>query len=77
MTPAELRALRAGLGLTQLGLARRVGVAANTVARWERGELAVHPLRLPRLRRMARDLARRNSAIANDLRHIVRALIEP
>jgi non-specific serine/threonine protein kinase len=38
---AELRARRRGLGLTQAALAETLGVSANTVARWERGELRV------------------------------------
>jgi len=37
MTPAALRRAR---GLTQAALAARLGVHANTVARWERGEHA-------------------------------------
>jgi transcriptional regulator with XRE-family HTH domain len=42
-----------GLGLTQAELAVRLGVAANTVARWERGEpRPVHPEELAR--RLAR-----------------------
>src|SRR5437879_12268032 len=41
---AELRARRAGLGLTQADLATNLGVATNTVARWERGERSIgHP----------------------------------
>ncbi|MBV9168683.1 MAG: tetratricopeptide repeat protein [Chloroflexi bacterium] len=35
----QLRARRAALGLTQAQLAARLGVAANTFARWERGEI--------------------------------------
>src|SRR5258708_9971633 len=41
MTPAELRNRRIGLGLTQSELATALGVARNTVARWERGESAM------------------------------------
>jgi DNA-binding transcriptional regulator YiaG len=37
MTPIELRAIRAKLQLTQRGLASKVGVTPNTVARWEQG----------------------------------------
>jgi predicted ATPase/DNA-binding CsgD family transcriptional regulator len=37
----ELRARRQALRLSQAGLARALGVAANTVARWERGELRI------------------------------------
>jgi transcriptional regulator with XRE-family HTH domain len=38
-TPAELKQARKTLGLTQAALAERLGVSANTVARWERGNL--------------------------------------
>ena len=41
MTPAELRQRRKHLGLSQSSLADALGVARNTVARWERGELAI------------------------------------
>lgn len=37
MTPAELKRLRARLGLTQAQLAERLGVDRNTVTRWEMG----------------------------------------
>jgi len=37
MTPEELKALRARLGLTQQELAEKVGVARNTINRWEMG----------------------------------------
>jgi transcriptional regulator with XRE-family HTH domain len=39
LDPGELRARRRALGLSQAGLAQALGVAPNTVARWERGEL--------------------------------------
>jgi len=35
--------LRAWLGLTQAQMASALGVTVNTWARWERGELAIHP----------------------------------
>ena len=41
MTPADLRRWRDQSGLTQKTAAESLGVAANTVARWERGELAI------------------------------------
>lgn len=39
-TPAYLRALREGLGLTQAEFAGRVGVDKMTIARWEWGQLS-------------------------------------
>ena len=39
----ELRDFRVKLGLTQAQVAAELGVAPNTVARWERGELGFHP----------------------------------
>jgi predicted transcriptional regulator len=41
LTPAELRGRRRVLGLTQADLAAVLDLSANTVARWERGELRV------------------------------------
>jgi transcriptional regulator with XRE-family HTH domain len=35
--------LRSQLDLTQAEMAAALGVTANTWARWERGELAIHP----------------------------------
>ena len=41
MTAVEIRVLRDKLGWTQMALAEAVGVTSNTVARWERGEMAI------------------------------------
>lgn len=41
MTPTRLRQIRKRLQLSQESFAERIGVAANTVARWERGELGM------------------------------------
>lgn len=53
MTPAQIRELRNGMGLSQAQFGARLGVSANTIARWERGERApnqYHQLRLNQLR---------------------------
>ena len=41
MTNVEIRAFREKLGWTQMALAEAIGVTSNTVARWERGEMAI------------------------------------
>ena len=41
MTGVEIRALREKLGWTQMALAEAVGATSNTVARWERDEMAI------------------------------------
>jgi transcriptional regulator with XRE-family HTH domain len=41
MTGTALRTLRTQAGLSQQGLAARLGVHWNTVARWERDELPI------------------------------------
>lgn len=42
MTPAQLREKRAEYGLSQAALAQLLKVSPNTVARWERGEVAIN-----------------------------------
>ena len=49
----ELRLLRNRLGLTQVELAQAVDVTANTLARWERGELRVSPSKVSRIMEIA------------------------
>lgn len=46
MTPSEITRAREDLGLTQRALAEHLGVAANTVNRWEAGT-AIPPPYLP------------------------------
>ena len=41
MTPADLRARRAALGLSQRALADRLGVTQGTLSRWEAGERVI------------------------------------
>ncbi|NIA21116.1 MAG: helix-turn-helix domain-containing protein [Anaerolineaceae bacterium] len=71
MTPQELRVWRKTRGLTQVGLVRQVGVASNTVSRWERGDPAPPPLLDAPLRglRMVSDLPRPRMRPARPRRH--------
>ena len=41
VTGAEVRRIRKQLALTQRELAKQLGVAENTVARWERDEMGM------------------------------------
>jgi transcriptional regulator with XRE-family HTH domain len=41
MNGKELRGIRKRLGLTQKQLAKEAAVTSNTVARWERDEVAI------------------------------------
>lgn len=41
MRGEEVREVRRALGWTQVQLAEALGVAGNTVARWERGEVKI------------------------------------
>jgi transcriptional regulator with XRE-family HTH domain len=51
--PLDLVDLRRALGaLTQAEAAQLLGVAANTWARWERGNLQLHPARAQQLHRL-------------------------
>ena len=43
MTGIQIKQLRKTLGYTQAKLAEEVGVTANTIARYERGELKPSP----------------------------------
>jgi DNA-binding transcriptional regulator YiaG len=41
MDGKKIRAIRSRFGLTQVGLAKLLGVTPTSLARWERGEMAV------------------------------------
>lgn len=45
---------RDSLGLSQVEFAARIGVAPNTVARWERGEMGMHPSRAAHIELLCR-----------------------
>jgi transcriptional regulator with XRE-family HTH domain len=61
MTGDELRRLRRRLGFTQAQLAERVGVTANSVARWERGEMGIRESAARLIRLLAAAESRRRS----------------
>jgi transcriptional regulator with XRE-family HTH domain len=44
--PTQLRRIRDLMRWTQAQAADKAGVTENTWARWERGEMAVHPARV-------------------------------
>lgn len=73
-TLIDIRALRQRIGLTQKQLAEAVQVTPNTVARWERGELAMSAPMQDRLERVASShrsgsVVTRSSAITLDPHH--------
>jgi predicted transcriptional regulator len=64
MTPDDLRYIRQAWNWTQTQAAAHVGVSGNTWARWERGEVRIHPLRLPSMLRLLRAAQRRAERLA-------------
>ena len=70
----EIRELRTRLGLTQKALADVIGVSANTVARWERGQLGISPAMTDRVLAAAASLPpgaaiTRTAGVVLDLHH--------
>jgi transcriptional regulator with XRE-family HTH domain len=57
MPGATMRRLRRRLGWTQVELALALGVTANSVARWERGEVPIRPPIARLLRHIVADQA--------------------
>lgn len=55
MTPAQLKSLRAALGWSQQRLADEMGVARNTVNRWEMGERRITAMAEKLLRTLSRE----------------------
>lgn len=58
MTPDDIYQLRVRLDLTQAELAARLGVAQETVSRWETGYQAPSPMAVGLLLRMERRAAK-------------------
>ena len=63
MIGRELRSIRQKLALTQAALAEAIGVTSNTVARWERGEMAISEPAARLLEKLAeeREIAKREN----------------
>ncbi len=64
MTPEEIARIREGMKWTQTQAAAKIGVAANTWARWEQGLVVPHQLRLPLLQRLLRQADKRLAKVA-------------
>jgi DNA-binding transcriptional regulator YiaG len=64
MTGSDIREMRRELSMTQVEMGALIGVAGNTVARWERGELRPSPM-AQRLIRIA--AAEKNIAVPLDI----------
>jgi len=55
MTPAILKSIRAALGWSQTRLAEELGVARNTVTRWEMGLNPIPPMAQRLIKSMANE----------------------
>jgi transcriptional regulator with XRE-family HTH domain len=57
-----VRRIRRLLGLTQAQLAEQLGVAENSVARWEREEMGIRPMAERLLRLLAQQVRSKDRA---------------
>lgn len=58
--PTYVRSLRRGLDMKQQAFAARIGVSANTVARWETGSVKPSGESINRLLSLTKDLVEKN-----------------
>ena len=58
MNKESIKELRHKLGLSQEGLARKLGVSVITVRRWEKGSYKPSPLALSRIEELTRESKR-------------------
>jgi putative transcriptional regulator len=58
MNKESIRELRRELGLSQEGLARKLGVSVITVRRWEKGSFKPSPLALLRIDELTKEIKR-------------------
>lgn len=82
MTGADLRAARSRLGLSQAALGKALDVPTNTIARWERGELAIQQptvlqLAIEHLEHIATDPRPPGQRVTTRVGRTVRYKIEP
>jgi len=63
-TPGFIRTLRDALGLTQAGLAQRIGVDKMTVARWEWGKVEPSGKAVKALKKLRRAVGRKGVTVA-------------
>lgn len=56
MKPYDIKQLRAKLGLTQEGLAKKLEVSIQTVTRWEQGIFRPSPMALKQLQKLAKEV---------------------
>ena len=66
-TGADLRALRARLGVTQIELARLLGYSPSTVRAWEHGRRAIAVAVHQRLVMLTRQADKRQQALARSV----------
>jgi len=59
MDKEAIRELRHKLGLSQEGLARKLGVSVLTVRRWEKGSFRPSPLAMARIEKLAQKISSR------------------
>lgn len=62
MDPSEIRQIRERLGITQHELGHMLGVAPNTVSRWENGDHPPDRLRDQMLRQLREEVRQRENA---------------
>ncbi|MDP2661331.1 MAG: helix-turn-helix transcriptional regulator [Dehalococcoidia bacterium] len=64
-SPARIKLLRKGLGLTQKGLAAKLGVKPATVLAWENGHRSPHRYIVPKLQELQESMGKKKEG-AND-----------
>lgn len=76
MKPEEIKAYRNALGLTQAELAEKLGKTPNTIARWERGELAIGSPKILRLAFKGLETQTSNPKIRENIKQMKRDIYQ-